>query len=424
MNDFDRVRPAPAPGPDHHRDLHPGPDARPGLDGTLRRESRAVHPPVVEVAGSRPLGVPLHQGHLFAFEDSASLVDAFGGPDGAFLYNRHGNPTVRSLENAVAGLEGGSGAIATASGMAAINTVLLALLRSGDHVIAQQSLYGGTFAMLADLADRWGVEVTHVRGDDPAEVRAALRPNTRLLHLETVSNPTTRVTDLPALLAVAREAGVVGVVDNTFASPLLCRPIEHGADIVVHSATKYLGGHGDVLAGIAVFAGAELHRKVWHYAVELGASADPHAAWLTLRGLQTLPLRMRRHCDSALDLAHRLAAHPAVSVVHYPGLPGHPDYELARRLLPEGQGGVLSFDLVGGRDAARTFTESVRLAALAPSLGSVQTLTMHPASTSHRQLDDAALAAAGISPGTVRVAVGVEHPEDLWSDLAQALAEL
>ncbi|MFJ2581339.1 trans-sulfuration enzyme family protein [Kitasatospora aureofaciens] len=393
------------------------------FDSTLHPESRIVHPPVTEVNGSRPMGVPLHQSHLFAFDTSDALVQAFGGPGEAFFYNRYGNPTVRSLEEAVAGLEGGTGALATASGMGAINTVLLALLRSGDHVVAQQSLYGGTFAMLADLAERWGVEVTHVRGDDPAEVAAALRPNTRLLHLETISNPTTRVTDLPGLIAVAKAAGVVSVVDNTFATPLLCRPIEHGADIVIHSATKYLGGHSDVLAGLAVFADDALHRKVWHHAIELGATADPFAAWLTLRGLQTLALRIRRHCDTALDLAGRLAAHPAVTAVHYPGLPTHPDHDLARRLLPDGHGGVLAFDLAGGREAARTFTESVRLASLAPSLGGVHTLVLHPASTSHRQLDDAELAASGIGPGTVRVAVGIEHPDDLWADLEQALAK-
>ncbi|WP_371522386.1 PLP-dependent aspartate aminotransferase family protein [Kitasatospora sp. NBC_01300] len=405
--------------PDGHRipDGHRAPDA-------LRPESRIVHPPLADTTGSRPMGVPLHQSHLFAFDTSDALTQAFSGPGGAFFYNRYGNPTVRSLETAVADLEGGAGAIATASGMGAINTVLLALLRSGDHVIAQRSLYGGTFAVLADLADRWGVEVTHVGGDDPAEVEAALRPTTRLLHLETISNPTTRVTDLPGLIGVAKRAGVVSVVDNTFATPLLCRPIEYGADVVIHSATKYLGGHSDVLAGIAVLADAELHRKVWHYAIELGAAADPFAAWLTLRGLQTLALRVRRHCESALDLAGRLAAHPAVGAVHYPGLPGHPDHDLARRLLPDGHGGVLAFDLVGGREAARTFTESVRLAALAPSLGGVHTLVLHPASTSHRQLDDVELAAAGIGPGTVRVSVGIEHPEDLWADVEGALAKV
>ncbi|MFH8381325.1 trans-sulfuration enzyme family protein [Kitasatospora sp. NPDC018058] len=398
-------------------DFHPNPEA-------LRPDSRIVHPSLAEAVGSRPLGIPLHQGHLFAFDTSDALVRAFAEPGEAFFYNRFGNPTVRSLETAVADLEGGTGAIATASGMGAINTVLLALLRSGDHVIAQRSLYGGTFAMLADLAQRWGVEVTHVAGADPGEVEAALRPNTRLLHLETVSNPTTRVTDLPGLIGAARRAGVVSVVDNTFATPLLCRPIEYGADVVIHSATKYLGGHSDVLAGIAVFADAELHRKVWQFATELGASADPFAAWLTLRGLQTLALRVRRHCDTALDLATRLAAHPAVSAVHYPGLSTHPDHDRARRLLPDGQGGVLAFDLSGGREAARTFTESVRLASLAPSLGGVHTLVLHPASTSHRQLSDADLAAAGIGPGTVRVSVGIEHPEDLWADVEGALAKL
>ncbi|WP_078891796.1 trans-sulfuration enzyme family protein [Streptomyces sp. NRRL S-350] len=390
----------------------------------LRPESRIVHPPLGEVAGSRLLGVPLYQSHLFAFDTSDSLSQAFEGPDGAYFYNRYGNPTVRSLEDAVADLEGGTGAVATASGMGAINTVLLALLRAGDHVIAQRSLYGGTVGLLADLAERRGVEVTHVSGDDPAEVEAALRPNTRVLYLETVSNPITRVTDLPALIAVARQAGVVSVVDNTFATPLLCRPIEHGADIVIHSATKYLGGHSDVLVGIAVFADQELHREVWQYSLELGASVDPFAAWLTLRGLQTLALRVRRHCDTTLDLAGRLAAHPAVTAVHYPGLPSHPDHELARRLLPDGHGGVLAFDLAGGREAARAFTESVRLASLAPSLGGVHSLVLHPASTSHRMLSDEELAAAGIGPGTVRMSVGIEHPEDIWADVEQALAKL
>ncbi|MER7708462.1 aminotransferase class I/II-fold pyridoxal phosphate-dependent enzyme [Kitasatospora sp. NPDC097605] len=389
----------------------------------LRPESRIVHPPVEEVAGSRPLGVPLHQGHVFAFPDSEALADAFTGPDGAFHYLRFGNPTVRSLERAVADLEGGSGALAAASGMGAITTVLRALLRSGDHVIAQRSLYGGTFATFADLAARWGVDVSHVSGDDPEEVRAALRPTTRLLYLETVSNPTARVPELPALIGAAREAGVLSVVDNTF-TPLLHRPIEHGADIVIHSATKYLGGHSDVMAGLAVFADAELHHRVWHHAVEQGATLDPFAAWLTLRGMQTLGLRIRRHNESALDLAGRLAAHPAIAAVHHPGLPGHPDHERARRLLPDGQGGVFAVDLAGGREAARTFVGAVRLASLAPSLGGVHTLVLHPASTSHRQLSDDELTAAGIGPGTVRIAVGIEHPEDIWADLEQALAGL
>jgi methionine-gamma-lyase len=306
--------------------------------------------------------------------------------------------------------------------MGAISAVLLALLKTGDHLIAQRCLYGGTYALLRDLTERWGIEVTLVSGDDPEEVRAALRPNTRVLYLETIANPTTQVANLPELLAVGREAGVTGVVDNTFASPLLCRPIEHGADVVVHSTTKFMCGHGDALGGIAVFADATLHRQVWNHAVELGASADPFAAWLILRGLATLQLRMDRHCSNAQFLAERLAGHPSVARVHYPGLTSHPGHELAGRIM-SGYGAVVSFDLVGGREAGRTFVEAVRLASLTASLGEVKTLVIHPASTSHRQLDPAAMEAAGIGVGTVRIAVGIEHPDDLWADLEQALTK-
>lgn len=389
----------------------------------LRPETVTVHPPVPSVTGSKPLGVPIYQSHLFAFDTAEEMSESFAGPDGAFLYSRWGNPTVKALEEAVARLEGGVAGLAFASGMGAINAVLLGLLRAGDHVIAQRCLYGGTYAVLADLAERWGVEVTHVSGTDPEEVRAALRPRTRVLHLETIANPTTRVADLPALISAVAGHDVVTVVDNTFASPLLCRPLEHGADIVVHSATKYLGGHADVLGGVAVFGSDGLHRRIWHRGVEQGSTADPFAAWLTLRGMQTLALRVPRQSSNALLLAERLAGHPAVSQVHYPGLPGHPDHAVARRLLASG-GGVLAFDLAGGREAGRAFIEAVRVASLCPSLGDVKTFVMHPASTSHRQLDPAALAAAGIGEGTVRIAVGIEHPEDLWADVAQALESI
>ncbi|MEU8527771.1 MULTISPECIES: trans-sulfuration enzyme family protein [Streptomyces] len=386
----------------------------------LRPETFAVHPPQPEIVGSRPLGVPLHQGHVFTFDSADALADAFESPD-AFLYSRHGNPTVRALEQAVARLEGGAAALSYASGMGAINSVLLTLLGSGAHVVAQTCVYGGTYAVLTDLTRRWGVEVTYVSGTDPEEVRAALRPETRLLYLETIANPTARVSDLAALAAVAAEAGVPTAVDNTFASPLLCRPIEHGADIVVHSATKYLAGHADVLGGIAVFKDAELYEQVRHYAVEQGAITDPFAAWLTLRGMQTLPLRIERHCANAAELARRLEAHPAVAAVRHPSLPSHPDHAVAAKLLPAGGGGVISFDLAGGREAGRTLMEAVRVASLSVSLGDVRTLVMHPASTSHRQLDAAALETAGIGQGTVRLSVGVEHVEDLWADLEQAL---
>ncbi|MGW4162824.1 trans-sulfuration enzyme family protein [Streptomyces sp. NPDC004788] len=392
------------------------------LPDSSRPETLAVHAPQPEIRGSRPLGVPIHQGHVFAFESADSLAAAFESPD-AFLYSRMGNPTVRALETAVARLEGGADALSYASGMGAINGVLLALLSTGGHVVAQRCLYGGTYAVLTDLAARWGVEVTYVSGTDADEVRAAIRPETRLLYLETIANPTTRVSDLPALIAAAHEAGVPSCVDNTFASPLLCRPIAYGADVVVHSATKYLAGHADVLGGIAVFKDRELHRAVRHHAVEQGAVTDPFAAWLTLRGLQTLPLRIERQSASAAELAARLAAHPAVAEVRHPALAGHPDHAVAARLLPRGGGGVVSLDLAGGREAGKAFVEAVRVASLSVSLGDVKTLVMHPASTSHRQLDGQALAAAGIGPGTVRLSVGIEHVEDLWTDLEQALAK-
>jgi cystathionine beta-lyase/cystathionine gamma-synthase len=387
---------------------------------SLHPDTRAVHLPKPAVDGSTPIATPIYQTSGFVFEDPAVFADGMGRPDGAFVYGRLSNPTVRVLEEAVAGLEGGVAAVAAGSGMGAINAVLFALLKPGDHLIAQTALYGGTAASIADLAHRFGITVTYVPQDDPAAVREAVRPETKLLYLETIANPMTQVADLPGMCAAAREAGLVSVVDNTFASPVLCRPLEHGADIVVHSTTKYMSGHSDVIGGIAVFADDESYRKVWAFATKLGATPDPFAAWLTLRGLQTLPLRMARHCDNTRLLATRLAEHPAVHAVHWPGLSGHPSYELAAKLLPD-FGGVFSFDLVGGRAAGERFMSSVRLALLAPSLGGVETLILHPATTSHRSQTAEELARSGIGEGTVRVSVGIEHPEDLWADFVQAL---
>ncbi|GAA2074186.1 methionine gamma-lyase [Streptomyces albiaxialis] len=387
-----------------------------------RAHTRAVHAPVVRPEGSTPLTTPLYQGHLFSFDSADELVAAFDGPDGAFLYGRYGNPTVRAFEEAVAGLEGGGTALAAASGMGTISTTLHALLSPGDHVIAQESLYGGTYALLTDLAERWGVEVTYVSGRDAEEVRGALRPRTRVLYLETISNPMTCVADIPALAGALKDdgSGVLTVVDNTFASPLLCRPLEHGADIVLHSATKYLGGHADLIGGVAVFKDPEVHRRVWRQSLEHGAVFDPFAAWLALRGTQTLGLRVERHSANAQALAERLDGHPAVTAVHYPGLPSHPDHEVARRLL-SGCGGLLSFDVAGGRDAGRKVMDALRLASRNASLGDVRTFVMHPATTSHRQLTPEALAAAGIGEGTIRLSVGIEHVDDLWEDLQDAL---
>ena len=387
----------------------------------LHLETRAIHVTAPELNGSRPVSVPIYQTSTFAFADPEACAAALNDPDAGFAYSRYRNPTTGALEDAVADLEGGAAAIATSSGMGAINAVLLALLRPGDHVIAQRCLYGGTYSVFTSLASRYGIDVSYITGRDPEELAAAVRPESRLLFLETIANPTVAVGDLPALLAAGRAAGLTCVVDNTFATPVLCRPIEHGADIVVHSATKYLGGHDDVTLGLVVFADREMHRALWKSSVDLGVAADPFAAWLTVRGLKTLVLRMARHCANAAFLAERLAAHPAVAAVHWPGLASHPDHTIARRLL-SGYGGMVAFDVTGGREAGLRFITALRLAAMGPSLGGVETLVLHPASTSHRQLDAAGLSAAGIGEGSIRVSVGLEHPEDLWADFQQALA--
>jgi cystathionine beta-lyase/cystathionine gamma-synthase len=393
---------------------------------SMHLQTRAIHAPHIPAAslnGSRPVSVPIYQTSVFAFEDAAACARALDDPRAGFAYSRYANPTTGVLEAVAADLEGGAAALATSSGMGAINAVLLALLRPGDHVIAQRCLYGGTFAVFTGLAARYGIDVSYVSGQDAAEVTAAVRPTSRLLFLETIANPTIAVSDLPVLIAAGHEAGLTCVVDNTFATPVLCRPIEHGADIVVHSATKYLGGHDDVTLGLVISASEQAHRPLWKHAVDLGVAADPFAAWLTLRGLKTLTLRMEGHCANAAHLTGKLSSHRSVKHVSWPGLPSHPDHQTARRILA-GFGGMVAFDLAGGREAGMAFVAGLRLAALAPSLGGAETLVLHPASTSHRQMDAASLAAAGIGEGTIRVSVGLEHRDDLWADFEQALDRL
>jgi methionine-gamma-lyase len=384
-------------------------------------DTRAVRVLAPALARSRPVAVPIYQTSTFAFDDQSACADALLHPDRGYAYSRHANPTTRALEDAVADLEGGVAAKAASTGMGVINAVLLALLRPGDHLIAQLRLYGGTHSVLSGLTNRFDIDVTYISGSDPDELAAAWRPETKILYLETIANPTTEVADLPGLLAVGRAAGLTCVVDNTFATPMLCRPFGHGADVVVHSASKYLGGHDDVIAGLAVFTDRELYERVWRFAVDLGVVADPFASWLVLRGLKTLPLRMERHCANAGHLACLLDGHPKVTSVRWPGLPDHPSHKLAERIL-DGYGGMLSFDLAGGLLAAQKFLARLRCAVLATSLGGPETLVLHPASTSHRELDAAAQHAVGISDGTVRVSAGLEHHEDLQADFEKALA--
>jgi cystathionine beta-lyase/cystathionine gamma-synthase len=380
---------------------------------TYHRETRAAR--LTAPAPGRPMAVPLYQTANFTFDSPAEVAEAMSGP-GTFAYSGYSNPTTRALEDAMAGLEGGAKALVTASGTGAINSVFHATLRHGDHVIAQRELYGGTFSVLKNLTERWGVEVTYITGVDPAEVTGAVRPTTRLLYLETIANPAGHVPDIPALAAEAKRNGLITAVDNTFATPLLCRPIEHGADIVLHSATKYLGGHHDVVGGVAVFADERLYEQTWQHSTRLGVIADPFAAWLILRGLKTLPLRVARQRENALMLAERMTGHPAVSTVYHPGLPAHPSHSRAKQLL-NGFGGTFAVDV----DDAQTFMTGLKLIMNAPSLGGTESTVMHPATTSHRHLDAKALREAGISTDMVRIALGVEHPDDLWADVEQSL---
>jgi cystathionine beta-lyase/cystathionine gamma-synthase len=393
------------------------------MEGPRRFATRAVHGGVVAPPAERPVAPPLYQTSAFAFDDADHYAETLHAPGRGMVYTRYENPTTAALEALMADLEGGALGLATASGMAAIATTLLALATAGSRVVAQRAVYGGTYSLLRTFLPRCGVEVAMVDVADEAEVRAALRGGAAVLYAETIANPTMAVADLPLLGALAREAGAALVVDNTVASPVLCRPLEHGAAVVLHSATKYLGGHHDVVGGIAVFADEAQRLAAWHHLIDLGGSADPFAAWLVLRGVKTLEVRMQRSQSTAARLAEVLGAHPAVERVYWPGLPDHATHAVAERVL-DGPGGFLSFDVAGGRPAGRRVVEGTRVARLAPSLGGIETLVSHPASTTHRQYDAEALAAAGIGEGMIRMSVGLEDPDDLAEDLRQALARV
>jgi cystathionine gamma-synthase/O-acetylhomoserine (thiol)-lyase len=396
---------------------------------TPGENTRAVHPPPPPVPEQQPMGLPVYRTAAWSFGSAAEYSDVLGGRQPGYSYSRVDNPTADAFAQAVAALEGArvDGAVVGqpfASGMAAISTVLMALTRAGAHVVAPWEVYGGTYGLLTTVLDRFGVATTFVDLADLDAVRAAVRPETTVLWAETLANPTMSVADLPALSAIARAAGLTFVVDSTFASPAVCRPLEHGVDIVVHSATKYIGGHSDVTGGVAV-GRPELLGRIRHDRIDLGGSLAPDEAFLLHRGLATLPLRVARHCSSALEVATALVEHPAVARIDYPGLPGHRDHALAVKLLDEGRfGGVVTITPRGGREAGRALCDRLRLVMRATSLGGTHSVVSHVASTTHRQFDDAALAAAGIGPAAVRVSVGLEDPEDLVADLAQALDSL
>ena len=364
--------------------------------------------------------VPIYQTSTFKFKNADHGAACFSGEDDGYIYTRLGNPTIGALEKAVANLEGGFAGIATSSGMAAITTVYLALLGKGKHIVSHNSLYGPARGVMETIFSRFGVEYSYVDTTDAENVKRALRPETTMIYTETPANPTIGITDLRALAEVAHQAGVPLVVDNTFCSPYLQRPIELGADIVVHSMTKFINGHADIVAGIIISASEKYHKMLKLVMTNMGCNMDPHQAYMVHRGLKTLGLRIDRAQASAMKIAEFLENHPKVSWVNYPGLKSHPQYELAKKQM-DGPGSMMAFELKGGLEAGKKLMDNVQLILLAVSLGGVESLIQHPASMTHSKISHEKKIEAGITDGLVRFAVGIENVEDIIADLEQAL---
>jgi O-acetylhomoserine (thiol)-lyase len=419
----------------------------------IRPDTMALH------AGQRPdptygaRAVPIYQTTSYVFHDTDHAAALFNLERAGHLYSRISNPTTAVLEERIAALEGGVGAVCTASGQAALHLAVVTLMDAGSHIVSSQSVYGGSHNLFTHTLPRFGIETTFVDPCNPEAFRDAIRPNTRLLFAETLGNPGLEVLDITAVARVAHEAGLPLMVDNTFATPYLCRPIELGADLVHHSITKFMGGHGIAVGGVIVDGGGFDWEKSglfptltepyagYHgidYADEFGPQAfimrarteglrdfgaciSPTNSFHILQGVETLPVRMERHVANARKIVAFLDQHDAVERVIYPELPGHPDHELAKKTLPKGCGAIFSFELKGGREAGRRFIEALRLFSHLANVGDAKSLVIHPGSTTHQQLDADALKAAGISEGLVRLSVGLEDPDDLTDDLSRAL---
>jgi methionine-gamma-lyase len=384
-----------------------------------RPETVAIHAGLDHSEKYGAVSVPIYQSSTFSFTSAEQGAARFAGAEKGYIYTRLGNPTTAALEQAVCELEGGHDALGTASGMAAISTVMLACLSPGDHVVGTDAVYGPSRLLLEHQLAKFGIKSSWIPTEDISQVEAAMRPETRMLYIETPANPTIKLTDLEACGKIAKKSGVLFVVDNTFSSPLLQRPFEFGADVVVHSMTKYINGHADVVAGMIVSAEQGLHVEIRSMLRSLGGTMDPHQAWLVLRGLRTLAMRVKTAQENAAKLASWLENSNQVSWVSYPGLSSHPQHELMRRQM-KGPGSMISFGVHGGLDAARRVINSVKLATNAVSLGGVETLIEHPASMTHAGMPREERQAAGILDDLIRIAVGCEAYEDLREDLEQA----
>jgi cystathionine beta-lyase/cystathionine gamma-synthase len=385
----------------------------------FHRETEAVHGGASLHKKNGPLSTPIYQTSTFEVTDNQEQVRATGTDR---FYTRYGNPTHTVVQNAIAKLEGTDAALLFSSGMAAITTSMLALVKAGDHIVAQRDIYGGVTKFLSQWLPKLGVETTFVDTNDIEQHERAIRPNTRIVHVESPTNPIVRVVDLEKIAALARKHGLISTIDSTFATPINCRPAEWGIDLVLHSGTKYFGGHSDLICGIAT-GRRDLIDQIHHVRTTLGGSMDPHAAFLLLRGIKTLAVRVERQNASALRIAEFLSKHPRVTRVHYPMLKGHPEYELAQKYLA-GAGGVVGFEVDGtGQDACRV-AEALNLFTLAPSLGGVDSLVSIPVLTSHAMIDPELRRKMGVTEQMIRLSVGIENVGDLIADLEKGLAVL
>ena len=421
-------------------------------DRIFHPETLAIHAGQIPDAATGARALPIYQTTSFVFDSAEHAASLFNLQTFGNVYSRLSNPTVAVLEERVAALEGGRAAVASASGMAAETMALMTILQAGDHVVAAGALYGGSVTLLAVSLAKFGIETTFVDAQNPEAFAAAMRPNTRAVYAESLGNPSMVVLDIAAVAEVAHAHGVPLIVDNTVPSPMLCNPLALGADVVVHSATKYLGGHGTTLAGVVVeggkfpwdngkfpgmtepsagYHGVKFYETFGDFGFSMrcrmeslrvfGAALSPMSAWQILQGVETLPLRMTKHCENALAVARFLQDHPRVAWVNYPGLPDHPQHDLLMRQM-RGASGLLAFGVKGGLSQGVKFIESAQFMSHLVNIGDTRTLISHPASTTHRQLDDAQQLAAGVPPDMIRISVGLEHADDILWDLDQALA--
>ncbi|MCC5880139.1 MAG: methionine gamma-lyase [Idiomarina sp.] len=387
------------------------------------RDTQAIHGGDAPLDPHGALVAPLYQTSTFVFDSTEQGGQRFAGEEAGYMYSRLGNPTVNQLEQRVAQLEGMPAGAAAATGMGAVSATMLAFLQQGDHVVASDAIYGCTFALFSHLFERFGVQVTFVDMTDEAATARAFQSNTQLAFIETPANPHLKLIDIAAVSRLCKQHQVRLVVDNTFMTPLLQRPGELGADLVVHSATKYLNGHGDVVAGLVTGRVEDIELIKFTTLKDMGATMSAHDAWLILRGLKTLPVRMQRHCENAHKVVEYLAQQASISKIYYPGLESHPGHQLVGTQMQHA-GAVIAFDMAGGYQAATQLLNNLQMIKLAVSLGDAETLIQHPASMTHSPMTPEARLAAGIGDGLVRISVGLEHADDIIADLAQSFAGL